>query len=55
MKVDEKTILVNVQRILENKINNGDVFVHPYCLNLDTLTNCLSGLVALGALTKIKR
>lgn len=55
MKVNEKTVLANIQRILEDTINEGNVFVHPYCLNLDTLTNCLNGLVKLGALDKIRR
>ncbi|KAJ8925629.1 hypothetical protein NQ315_009473 [Exocentrus adspersus] len=53
-EIDEKSILVNVQKILEDKINDGKQFIHPYCLNLDTLTNCLSVLVRLGALNKIR-
>lgn len=53
--VDEETVLVNSQKILEDKINNGNKFVHPYSLNLDTLTNCLNVLVTLRALNKTRR
>ncbi|KAJ8942309.1 hypothetical protein NQ318_005300 [Aromia moschata] len=42
--IEEKTIIVSVQKILEEKINSRATFVHPYCLNLDTLNNCLNSL-----------
>lgn len=48
-------ILTNVQRVLEMVINENKKFVHPYCLNLDTATNCLNSLSSLRALKKFRR
>ncbi|CAH1116957.1 unnamed protein product [Phaedon cochleariae] len=53
--IDEKSILQNAQRILEVTINESEAFVHPYCLNLDSLTICLSSFCNLGALKRIRR
>ncbi|VEN59671.1 unnamed protein product [Callosobruchus maculatus] len=52
---EQKTILANVQRLLEDAINDREEFVHPYTLNLDTLNNCLNSLCAMLILKKIIR
>ncbi|CAH1955290.1 unnamed protein product [Acanthoscelides obtectus] len=52
---EQKTILANVQRILEDAINNKESFVHPYTLNLDTLSNCINSLCAMSVLKKARR
>nr|CAI5869679.1 unnamed protein product [Callosobruchus analis] len=52
---EEKTILANVQRLLEEAINDREEFVHPYTLNLDTLNNCINSLCAMFILKKIRR
>ncbi|KAG5890225.1 hypothetical protein JTB14_028766 [Gonioctena quinquepunctata] len=52
---DEKSILANVQLILENAMKRNEEFIHPYCLNLDTLGNCLSSLCSMGGLKKSRR
>lgn len=52
---DEKTILANTQMVIEKDIIESKDFIHPYCLNLDTLGNCLSYLVSVGALRKTRR
>ncbi|XP_018578709.1 dihydroxyacetone phosphate acyltransferase isoform X2 [Anoplophora glabripennis] len=54
LKYQQDLDAVNSQKILEDKINNGNEFVHPYSLNLDSLTNCLNVLVTLGALSKTR-
>lgn len=40
--IDEKTVLEKVQIFVEKILRERQVFLHPYCLNLDTLTNCLN-------------
>nr|XP_023017057.1 dihydroxyacetone phosphate acyltransferase [Leptinotarsa decemlineata]XP_023017058.1 dihydroxyacetone phosphate acyltransferase [Leptinotarsa decemlineata] len=52
---DEKTILANVQQVVENAISINKEFIHPYCLNLDTLTNCLSTLCSMNIMKKSRR
>ncbi|XP_066263116.1 dihydroxyacetone phosphate acyltransferase [Euwallacea similis] len=42
---DEKTILSSVQKLLEDAISEKKIFIHPYCMSLDTLGNCLASLV----------
>lgn len=50
--IDEKTVLKNVQMLVEKELRERKRFSHPYCLNLDTLTNCLSVFTANKALIK---
>ncbi|XP_060531946.1 dihydroxyacetone phosphate acyltransferase isoform X2 [Cylas formicarius] len=49
---EEKNILVNAQQWLEYVIDQRDVFIHPYCLSLETLGNCLNSLCNMGVLKK---
>ncbi|XP_050509840.1 dihydroxyacetone phosphate acyltransferase [Diabrotica virgifera virgifera] len=53
-ETDEKSILVNAQKWLENAISEK-LNVHPYSLNLDTLVNCISILCELQVLKKDRR
>ncbi|CAG9860449.1 unnamed protein product [Phyllotreta striolata] len=54
--VDEKSILANVQKLLEDAIvDKHKEFIHPYSLNLDTLANCLNSLVDEKVLQKTRR
>ncbi|CAG9762028.1 unnamed protein product [Ceutorhynchus assimilis] len=53
--VDEKTILVNVQSVLENALRENKIFIHPYCLTLDTLGNCLMSLAKNNIVKKTRR
>ncbi|XP_050295744.1 dihydroxyacetone phosphate acyltransferase isoform X2 [Anthonomus grandis grandis] len=53
--VDEKTILANVQKVLEEAIREKNIFIHPYCMNLDSQGNCLNSLTKMGLLLKSKK
>lgn len=41
--------------VIENTMNDKKTFIHPYCLNLDTLGNCLGSLVSSRVLKKSRR
>lgn len=45
----------DVQEILENAINSSNIFIHPYCLNLDSLTICLQNLTQMKVLELCKK
>lgn len=41
------------QKLLEARINETNVFIHPYVLSLDAIKNCFSSLNQLRAVNKI--
>lgn len=43
---------MKVQESVEQRLNSGLEFVHPYCLSLDSIGNALSSLVANKCITK---
>ncbi|XP_030763491.1 dihydroxyacetone phosphate acyltransferase [Sitophilus oryzae] len=43
-QISEKALLANFQRLLEDAISEKKIFIHPYCMTLDTLGNCLNSL-----------
>ncbi|XP_044744728.1 dihydroxyacetone phosphate acyltransferase [Coccinella septempunctata] len=49
---DEKTILTEAQKKIEAEMRRQ--FIHPYSLNLDTFSNCLSALTYFSALKKAR-
>lgn len=42
--ITDKSILASVQAEIESKLNERKLFIHPYSLSLDTITNCLNYL-----------
>ncbi|KAF5285593.1 hypothetical protein FQA39_LY16562 [Lamprigera yunnana] len=52
--LQEKNIFITVQAQMENMIRARNTFIHPYCLNLDSISNALSSLLSLGIITKKK-
>ncbi|ENN71826.1 hypothetical protein YQE_11560, partial [Dendroctonus ponderosae] len=53
--VEEKLVLASAQKLLEEAISERKIFIHPYAMSLDTLGNCLSTLVRMGAAVKRRR
>ncbi|KAL1493758.1 hypothetical protein ABEB36_009452 [Hypothenemus hampei] len=51
-QVDEKTIFTNAQKLLEEAINEKKMFIHPYCMSLDSFGNCLGSLGKMKVIEK---
>lgn len=52
--IREKCILVTVQSRFEELISARQKIVHPYSLNLDSITNCLSSFAVMGIIHREK-
>lgn len=49
---EEKLILANVQKLFEDVISKKNTFIHPYCMSLDSLMNCLNSFNKMGVVKK---
>ncbi|KAF7267557.1 hypothetical protein GWI33_019226 [Rhynchophorus ferrugineus] len=48
----EKALQSSVQKIFEDAILERKIFIHPYCMSLDTLSNCIYSFASKNLLQK---